>query len=291
MNDYEELALWSAERDKEKLNETEKGKYIFCEAKEEGDTRLFIHQLCIATDVMRKNGWWDTFTISETPCKKGITLCSIREFTQDKTGYLMLIVVPVKHLGLTIDEQSAAWDYLYRSGNFSSQYMNHSHANRWNEEALNEKFADLFKSEKEIFLNNPIMKKYYLGDYVFFSRLLLNKWILDEITLDDIAEPLNTKFGIEMLAEDLFKNRKKYAETHPRLVSKLPMNDGYLYLGDVESFLRRKQWEYEDLLAEGLVNPVDHLFDRIEEICVYREKEKEAKKAAKKAARLAKKNN
>ena len=32
MNDYEELALWSAERDKEKLNETEKGKYIFCEA-------------------------------------------------------------------------------------------------------------------------------------------------------------------------------------------------------------------------------------------------------------------
>ena len=112
---------------------------------------------------MRKNGWWDTFTISETPCKKGITLCSIREFTQDKTGYLMLIVVPVKHLGLTIDEQSAAWDYLYRSGNFSSQYMNHSHANRWNEEALNEKFADLFKSEKEIFLNNPIMKKYYLG--------------------------------------------------------------------------------------------------------------------------------
>ena len=88
----------------------------------------------------------------------------------------------------------------------------------------------------------------------------------------------------------IFKNRKKYAETHPRLVSKLPMNDD-LYLGDVESFLRRKQWEYEDLLAEGLVNPVDHLFDRIEEICIYREKEKEAKKAAKKAARLAKKNN
>jgi hypothetical protein len=286
----EEQTLENAPMLRDMYNETETGKYVFCEAKEDGATRLFLHQLCAYTDVLKKNGWWDTFTISEEPCQKGITLCSISKFTLDKNGFLMMVVVPVKYLGTSIDEDSAAWDYLHRSGRFSKMYVSDNHAFRWNEAALNEKFAELFQTEKALVLGHPLTAKMYQGDYVFFANVLLNEWLNENITLDDIANPLNEKFGIEKLAEDLCKNYHTYKTTRPLLVEKLPFQYGYISRMEVETYLQRKEWEYDDLLKKGLVNPVDHLFDKVEEICRFRNNEKEAKKAARKEARLAKKN-
>ena len=281
---FEERNLKYAEICGEHIKERTEGKFIFAEAREDNATRLFIHQLDEFADVLGKKGWWDTFTISEKSCKKGIHLCKVMKVTTDKEGYLMLIVSPYKFLGETIDETSPAWDYFFLADIFAKDYVSNEHAFHWNEEAIVKKFESLFEEKKSL-----QKEQTFFGQF-FRATVLFEEWLNDNITLDDIANALNEKLPMEVLAEDLFKNRKIWEQSHPRLVSKLPIKDGFLRLSDIENFLQRKQWEYEDLLKEGVVNPKEHLFDQIEEICIFREKEKEMKKAAKKAARLAKKN-
>jgi len=83
---------------KDTLSKTEIGKFILCEAREDNTTRLFIHQFSSLSSILTKDGWWDTFTVTEIPCNKGFYLCMIQDFKIDRNDFLNCIVYPSKYL-------------------------------------------------------------------------------------------------------------------------------------------------------------------------------------------------
>ena len=123
-------------------NETEIGKLILCESKEEGSTRLFIHQFDSWVSALHKDGWWDTFTVTDIPCQKGFYICEIKKFRIDRNGYMNVIVFPKKYLGEVVDEDSPAWNYFFQTGRFSSPYKTNKCCNHFNVERLEEIFKD-----------------------------------------------------------------------------------------------------------------------------------------------------
>lgn len=74
------------------------GNYIAVRSINDGDTRVFIYGEDI-TDDMSKNGWFKTFTISDTPMQKGIWIARFNEPTYDANWHLNFHVTPKKFLG------------------------------------------------------------------------------------------------------------------------------------------------------------------------------------------------
>lgn len=278
-----------------RLNETESGKYIFAEAKEDGTTRLFIKRLNIFSNVTTKDGWWDTFTITEKPCNKGIWLCRILKFTQDKDGYLMCIVYPVKNLGMIIDEESCAWDYFMRTKEFSTQYVSNHLITRFNCTEVENQCYEFWKH-----MDTPAMKEYYKKQgvpmYMVISSCVLNAFLDDKITLNQIEGWLDTPEGFEALALKIKDNLQEYSESYPLMIGKLKAlaTDGYISIDKIEDYVRRKYWEFDTLKRDGKITSEleeTQAFERIEVVIQYWEDDKKAKKQARKDARKAKKAN
>ena len=76
------------------------GKYLIGEVRDD-TSRVFVNRLTKSTDLVRKNGWWDIFSLAEnTPsCGAGTYLFSLVRFTYDKDGNTIAILKEVKHLG------------------------------------------------------------------------------------------------------------------------------------------------------------------------------------------------
>ena len=256
----------------ERLNKTEKNKIILCEAREDNVSRLFIHQFSYWSNALTKSGWWDTFTISKLFCKKGLYLCSIDEFRIDRNGFLNLVVSPLKYLGEDISEESSAWDLFSYTGRFCAKYQVRKDFPRFNIDNL---FNIYIEGDRPEYISECC-------DYIF------NKFLNDEISLQEIEVALDEKDAIEKLSEDLVKNiargTDKYLK-YPLICKKLPNDDGTYRFCDVESWLRRKLLEYKSLHLDGC----EDILDKVEAVLQYwvdfHKKEKEAKKAAKKAAK------
>lgn len=268
------------------LNKEEKGKIIFCESREDDSTRLFIHRLSYMMNALTKNGWWDTFTISSQKCKKGLYLCVIDSFRVDRNGYLNAIVTPKKYLGEQIDEESAAWDFFFETGLFCRHY----HGFRRYHERFNvTHLLSLYEEEVDAIID----EKKKMGDdcisaYMESCNYIFNKFIADEVTLEEIANALDEKTELQKLSEDLTINVARDSEkysNYPLICKKLPVKDGYYSVFTTEEWLQRKTWEYEDLK----LGDSKDILDRVEAVLQYwvdfHEKEKAARKAARKAAK------
>ncbi len=288
INNLNEKIEWNAFQ-KDLLNKTEIGKYILCESREEDSTRLFIHRFSVASNLVTKDGWWDTFTITKTPCKKGMWICSIINFKIDRNGYLNVIVNPEKYLGETIDEDSAAWDYFFKTGLFSSEYFISGRYYRFNVEHL----RSLVDTEIQplVLAEKACLGENYISSARLYDKYIFGKFMNDEFSLEYIANALDEKDSWEKLAEDLTKNissgTDKYAE-YPLIVSKLPKNKWNYYTTEcTEEWLNRKFWEYDSLkLGEE-----KDVLNRVSAVLEYYEEKKRKEKEERKAKRKAKKEN
>lgn len=271
----------------ERLNESEKGKLLLCYAKNDDDTRLFIHRFSYMSNACTKEGWWDTFTIASDKCRKGFHICRINSFRIDRNGYLNVLVTSIGYIGENVNEESLAWDLFFSTRLFCHQYSYDHYKNRFNVAHL----CSLYQEQMEEYLNE---QRQIFGDdfvewrerYIFFFNLFLD----GKITLEEIETALNEKTDIEKLAEDLGKNvfshTKKYEE-YPLITKKLLNNEDIKYLSDVESWVRRKNFEYDTLkLGEER-----DILVRIEDVLQYWEDDKQRKKEERKAKRKAAKNN
>jgi len=293
--EHEEYNRFYAEHHISDLKRDEVGNLILCENREDTSTRLYIHRMNKIDDIFRKDGWWDTFTISKSACdKKGFYICKIDDFRIDRNGFLNMLVSPKAYLGTEIDVDSDAWDYFLKSGLFTFLYSSRSscHRTRFNVAALHKMFEeDILRIKKE--------QKERLGDqYIDASKeiasLVLDKYLSGKVTLEQIEQALDEKEVLEKLAEDFnfqlsrygVSEKNKYAE-YPLLLKKLPTDDGifkgYYTTTSTMRYLDRKNYEYDRL---NLGTETDML-KRIEAVLQYwvdvKAKEKEEKKKKRKA--------
>ena len=264
---------------KDRLAKTEIGKFILCEAREDNVTRLFIHQFSSLSSVLTKDGWWDTFTLTEIPCKKGFYLCSIQDFRIDRNDFLNCIVYPSKYLGDSINEDLIGWDYLFYCGKLSREYISKHYRVRFN-------IDNLYKMYKIEFENSG---------YRDIDSFLFAEFIFDKITIEDISVALEEKYDIEKLAEEINNNIHKHSEKYPLLIKKLPKenvlgynmytvrNTSHYLVIKSSDYNRLKLGKESDILVR--VEAVLQHWDRINKERKQKEKEK------KKLLRQSKKNN
>jgi len=267
---------------KDRLSETEIGKFILCEAREDNTTRLFIHQFNSWSSVFTKNGWWDTFTVTNQPCKKGFYLCKIQDFKIDRNEYLNCIVFPNKYLGDTINEDLIGWDYLFYCKKLSKEYTSQHYRSRFN-------IGNLYNVYKNEFENSG---------YSNIDSFIFAEFMKDKISIEDISIALEEKYDIEKLAEDINNNIKKYSDKYPLLVKKLPKEDilGYdVYtVRNTVNYLEIKSMDYDRLKLGEEFN----MLVRVEAVLQYWDKinkerklkEKENKKLLRQQKKLLKIN-
>lgn len=270
--------------------EKEIGKFVLCEAREENSTRLFLHRFNTWTSAVSKNGWWDTFTVSELSCEDvGLYLCRIKSFRVDRNNFLNMQVQPAKFLGTAINEDDVAWEYFYMGGCFSKRYFDIQPRDRINTENL----YSIYQEEVARIIENKrkVLGKNYLSANTEIANFFFTKFLCDEISIQELNLALEEKYDIEKLADDLTKNvsrfgqneKNQYMKEFPLLVKKLPKNkiwDFYDPKTTME-YLRRKDLEYDTLNIGEETN----LLKRVEAVLLYWEKQKEEKKRLKKEAR------
>lgn len=276
----------------EELNKTEVDKWVLVEAKEDATTRLFIHRFNRWMSAFHKDGWWDTFTICDNPVCKGYYLARIKGFRIDKNGYLNMMVIPLKHIGSEIDEDSPAWCYFNRAGLFSRQYGNSIKKGPYNVQNLESAFVpEINNITGEI---KKILGNKYLDDFKLKSIFIFTEYLYGKVSLEEINNLLNKPLPPkeeEILARKLYLNAKEFADEYPLTVKKLPKDPsfGWVTIDSIESFLIRKWYEYDSL---QLGNETQYL-KRVEAVLKYwddiHKKEKEVKKEKRKAAKEQKK--
>ena len=85
MKENEATLMWN--------NKHNVGKKLICECRgEESDkpgTRLFIRNVTnVFEDAYKKEGWWNTFSLSKEKIKKGLWLAEVVSYRLDRNGYL-----------------------------------------------------------------------------------------------------------------------------------------------------------------------------------------------------------
>lgn len=292
--EYDDFAKTEAVFNIDRLKQCETGRLVVCDAREVHTTRMYIHRLSRIDDIFMKDGWWDTFTISEKPCRKtGYYLCRIKEFRIDRNGYLNMVVIPLHHLGTDIDMDSDAWKYFGNRGFFTNYYQSIGYyRTRYNVAALHKLFADdikkIEKNEKECLGDDYICADKEIAEFI------LERFIAGDITLKDIDKALDEKDDLEKLTDDLNLNlerygtneKNRYAKDYPLLVKKLPVEDhgilkGYYTADCTMRYLKRKSYEYTHLN----LGSETELLRRVEAVLEHWEEKKAKDKKAKKLAR------
>lgn len=254
------------------------GKLFLCESREDNSTRLFIHTFSWFKNALTKDGWWNIFSITKTPTKKGFYICKLTKTKIDKNEYLNFIMEPVKYLGEFVNEESPAWDVFFKTGKFARDYYSVHYTIRFNTDNL----FKLYEKELDEFLQKGLGKEE--SSYIMFYQFFLNKFLADEISLKEIEKALNEKYDIEKLAEDIIsalKGKNSKFEEYPLLLKKIPKDnfqDCYT-TENVISYLQRKSYEY-DSLNLGTEN---NILKRTESVLQYWDDFHKAQKAAKKA--------
>lgn len=251
--------------------------------------------------MLKKDGWWDTFTVSNSPCKeKGYYLCEIQSFRLDRNRFLNMIVSPKYYIGIDADADSDAWDYFFTSGLFTHHYRSSSiNRTRFNVDSLHKLYRDdihnIIATEKERHGDDYICADKKIAEFI------LKRFIAGDITLKDIEKALDEKDDLEKLADDLNLNlerystseKNRYVEDYPLLVKKLPVEDrgilkGYYTVDCTMRYLKRKSYEYTHLNLGNETEPLR----RVEAVLQYwvdiKMMEKEEKKKKRKENKLKK---
>jgi len=268
------------------------GKYLICESREDSSTRLFIRNVTnILEDSFKKEGWWNTFTVTKTPTNKGLWLAKVVEYRLDRNGFLNLEVEPmlpvddIKFHTLFDSKDNGTWNsiawwvMIVRSEAFLDEYnFNTFNLHKPNFKALKERFTELEE-----------LDEYEIG------KVLLKKYLSDEISLEDMESCLNKPSEWEQLVLDIQKAiasktiESTYGEKYPLFVNKIENNvirNGYVHIELINNYLKRQIEYYDELVTSGKISPISgDVLDIVEVALSYRKSLKDREKAIKKEKR------
>lgn len=259
------------------------GKYVICESKKEDEKRkykrLYIRNVMnVYMDAHHKNGWWDTFTLSETDVPTGLWLCVIKEFRLDKNGYVNMIVdavapIPEIKCHFFFEAKEGTWNspaikLMLGSGNFIPEYNFYT-------------FRDLNVEE----LRNRF-PQYSALPYKELCDKVLKDWLANKVSLEEIENALNEKTAYEKLIIKIQnavfngKMEKEFPE-YPLFAEKITNTKS-----GVKEYVERNIFSYHDLVADGKISETsEYPLDMVEAVLLYRKKEKELAKQARKEKR------
>lgn len=299
MEEIDAILLWN--------NTNNVGKKLICECREEMDkpmTRLFIRDVThVVEDTFKKDGWWNTFTLSKDKVKKGMYLAEVLSYRLDRNDYLnceVKIIMPVDDVEARelfsnkkrIFNISAWWLMMAVSGEFLREYDFSSH------EIIHE---PNFKALKERFPTFNNLKSEEI------ATKALNMYIKGEITTKEIEECLDTPSDWEKLIKDIVRavqrgnTKEKYGQLYPLFANKVTNNiengDSYFDEYNAEDYIKRQMDYYYQLLKDGKVESIEkdafddfesYTLSIVESALKYRKSLKDAEKAERKKKR---KNN
>ena len=281
-------------------NVHEVGKLLICKSREENATRLFIQDVTnLGDNIKKKEGWWNTFTLSNKPINQGLWLCKVVKYKLDRNHFLNLIVEPLQPIDYVkyhtfFETKNGTWNSIafYYMINKSELFLDeynfpHYSINTPNEEMLFEKFPNL----KGL-------------SYKDMGMEMLNMYLTNKATLKDFEDALNTLNEEDSLANILWtiaiqenapiEIQKKYPTLVRKTIARKKSFSALYGLSDIHLFIIDQVNNYNKLLNEGLIQKETTLISCVEASLAYEQKKydalKEARKVEKKANRLAKKN-
>lgn len=293
MPEDEATVLW--------YNEHNKGKKLICESRGVKDdkpgTRMFIRNVTNSfEDSMKREGWWNTFTLCRDKVEKGLYIVEVVRYRLDKSGNLNCEVKIVKQItdemytALFVNSSgyrnSATWLMLTASQAFVTEYT-------FSVDTL--KRAPNFKELKKRFPVFEGLTEVEIGEKA------LNMFISGELSVEEIKECLDRPSEFEQLCYDIAealhdrKVDKLYSDKYPLFAKKVDLNAAigaseHWTAIRVREYLNRQLDYYYELLDAEKIQPVDGSFlDKVEASLVYRKQLKDAEKAEKNRQRKMKK--
>ena len=285
MKENEATLMWN--------NKNNVGKKLICECRGEESkkpgTRLFIRNVTnIMVDAHKKEGWWNTFTISNEKVEKGLWLAEVVGYRLDRNGYLNLevkTIIPVNDIAFHVLfsekkgtwNSSAWWLMMVVSKAFLREYdfLAHGIIHKPNFEELIKRFP-IFSglTAKEI------------------GEKTLYMYLNNDITIEEIEECLDTPNDWEKLISNvtsavLHGNAERlYGDKYPLFAKKVSHNveNGGSYFTNLntENYIRRQMYYYDELLKDGKIEPVvGDVLDIVEVALIHRKSLKDAEKAEK----------
>lgn len=287
MKKKEAVLMWN--------NKNNVGKKLICECIGEENnkpgTRLFIRNVTnIFVDAHKKNGWWNTFTLSKEKVEKGLWLAEVISYRLDRNGYLnseVKVIMPVNDIAFhtLFSEKKGTWNSsawwlmmvvsnaFLREYDFSTHRINH----KPNFGELKKRFP-IFDglSAKEI------------------GEKALYMYLNSKITIEEIEDCLDTPNDWEKLISNVSSAvlrgdaERLYGDKYPLFAKKVSHNveNGYSDFTEcnTENYIRRQMDYYDELLKDGKIEPiVGDVLDIVETALAYRKSLKDAKKAEKKS--------
>lgn len=263
------------------INMNDKNKYAIVCAKEDETTRVFLKRLCPMTDVVGKDGWWDYFTISKTPCKKGYWLAIVDSAKVDLNGYLNVCVTPEHFIGdeESLCEHSTAWEYFSKHGMFSSLISARDYG-PFNIDEL-----------ETLLIERAIISHEWRRENLPFVTFMA--WKDGKISIREIEKAIDTpiphrKSDAELAADKILLDEAT-REKYPNLVAKIEKHSWKT--NAVIDHLYAMGGAYWRLLEQKVIEEINNddmvilFLERAECINKYYANKKALEKAARKAAR------
>lgn len=286
MKENEATLMWN--------NKHNVGKKLICECRgEESDklgTRLFIRNVTnTLVDAHKKEGWWNTFTLSSEKVEKGLWLAEVVSYRLDRNGYLnseVKVIMPVNDIAFhaLFSEKKGTWN--------SSAW--------WLMMVVSEAFLREYNFSAHGIIHEPnfeeLKKRFPIFDGLTAKEIgekALYMYLNNEVTIEEIEECLDTPNDWEKLIDEITdaviynKTQEIYGKMYPVFAKKVANNveNGLfdLYKNNADDYLRRQLSYYEELLKDGKIEPVvGDVLDIVEAALNYRKSLKDAEKAEKK---------
>lgn len=299
---YDSLRDIYGEKEAFKRYEDQSGKLLIATANNDGDTRMFVRSINFATDQRKKNGWWNTFTITMIPRNAGTYICRISNVKADKDGYPIFVVVPV----VQIDEHINCCPELMYLFGISGMFT--EDVGGWNGEYNHQFFAE------QVNAISPVPELDGLSRHVAVAQEAVRLFIKGAISRDQVVvwfhEPSDWQKEEERFKEEVLRFFNQdlefmvHANDMPALMEPtfFPMTAAKcLKFKGERSFIRPEQkvefikdllLKYECAVNAGHIDAVENksIWHQIEAYLSFDDARKQAKKAAKTAAKKAKKN-
>lgn len=289
MKENEATLMWN--------NKNNVGKKLICECRgEESDkpgTRLFIRNVTnTLEDAYKKEGWWNTFTLSGEKVEKGLWLAEVVSYRLDRKGYLnseVKVIMPVNDIAFhaLFSEKKGTWN--------SSAW--------WLMMVVSQAFLREYDFLVYGIIHVPNFEELIKRFPIFggltakeIGEKALYMYLNNEITIEEIEECLDTPNDWEKLISNVTSAvlrgnaERLYGDKYPLFAKKVSHNveNGGSYITDhnTENYIRRQMHYYDELLKDGKIEPVvGDVLDVVEAALVHRKSLKDAEKAEKRKQR------
>lgn len=241
------------------------GNFIAVKCRHDGDTRVFIYNEGI-NDELSKDGWFNTFTISDEPMKKGIWIVKFKEAVYDVNWHLNFHVHPRKFIGDTEERVFANKGWQYFADKNILNMVNTGLCVNSNEFAVFEQFGT--ELEFDMGDRKDTMFKYNTCYKDVFPLRLFN------MVLDD-TNPIN----IEMVGDAY--NTQLDCDAAKDMIINIHNNQNVLYPGITSTKMDTLIMIISDVIIDNYYATCEDIIEMVEDKCAKRLSDKENAKQKK----------